>query len=151
VDARDAPANAPDAPAASQEGANRHQADNDRSVREVLESIAGREGEPAGRVFKNIRLEWYQDIPAKQLLLVMDLGFSRALGVSCTHCHVSQDFSSDDKRPKRAAREMARMLKTIGERLGQMEHLDTAPDERGINCATCHRGRTNPRQKADGR
>ena len=37
----------------------------------------------------------------------MNYGYSRALGVSCMHCHVEQDFASDEKRPKRAAREMA--------------------------------------------
>jgi hypothetical protein len=119
---------------------------NDRYVRETLQAIAGRSKEPAGRVFKNIQLEWYRQIPADQLLLVMDLGFSRALGVSCTHCHVPGQFASDEKRPKNAARDMALMLKTISNALQKMEHLETEPDERGINCTTCHRGRTIPRQ-----
>ena len=65
-------------------------------------------------------------------------------GVRCTHCHVERDFSSDDKRPKRAARDMAMMHWTINQTLGKMKTLESEPDERLINCATCHRGATNP-------
>ncbi len=54
----------------------------------------------------------------------MNLGYSRALGLACTHCHVEQDFSRDDKRPKRAARDMANLHKTINDQLQKMENLD---------------------------
>ena len=74
----------------------------------------------------------------------MNGGYSRALGVSCTHCHVEEDFSSDDKRQKRAAREMARMHRMINEQLGKMENLETPAAQRSINCATCHRGAVSP-------
>ncbi len=133
-------------PVELQEDANAAQAANDRHVQEILRALGAKASEPARSAFKNIQLEWYRDIPAKQLLLVMDLGFSKALGVSCTHCHDTGDFSSDDKRPKRAAREMALMLQKIGQELEKMEHLETVADDRGINCMTCHRGKTSPRQ-----
>lgn len=133
-------------PVEAQEDPNATQAANDRHVQEILRALGAKASEPAQHAFKNIRLEWYRDIPAKQLLLVMDLGFSKALGVSCTHCHDVRDFSSDEKRPKRAAREMALMLRGISQVLERMEHLDAVPDERGINCMTCHRGKTSPRQ-----
>ena len=74
----------------------------------------------------------------------MNGGYSRALGVACTHCHVEQDLSSDDKRPKRAAREMAVMHKMINDQLGKMQNLEIKPEERFINCSTCHRGQINP-------
>jgi formate-dependent nitrite reductase cytochrome c552 subunit len=74
----------------------------------------------------------------------MNGGYSRALGVSCNHCHVEQDFASDDKRPKRAAREMAVMHRMINEQLKKMQNLETKSEERAINCATCHRGAINP-------
>lgn len=73
----------------------------------------------------------------------MNLGYSRALGVNCTHGHVEQDFSSDDKRPKRAAREMAAMHHNINEQLKNMQHLEPNPN-RAINCSTCHRGAIDP-------
>ena len=118
---------------------------NDRLVREIANRIVGREKEPAGQVFKNMRIEWLKTTPARQLLDIMNGGYARALGVRCTHCHVEDDFSSDDKRPKRAAREMAMMHWTINQTLAKMKHLKSESTDRSINCATCHRGETNPR------
>jgi Photosynthetic reaction centre cytochrome C subunit len=72
----------------------------------------------------------------------MNAGYSRALGVSCTHCHNEQDFASDEKRPKRAAREMAAMHRMINQQLAGMQNLE--PDHHVINCSTCHRGHIDP-------
>jgi hypothetical protein len=113
---------------------------NDRYVRRVTASIADRESEPAARVFKNIRLEMFKTVSAADLLDIMNRGYSRALDVTCTHCHVDDDFSSDRQRTKRAAREMATMHRDINQQLARMEHLESAPEERFINCGTCHRG-----------
>src|SRR6266704_3288295 len=113
-------------------------------VNELSEKIAGRENEPAEKVFKNIRIEWFKNVPAGRFLRIMNGGYSRALGVACTHCHVEQDFSSDDKRPKRAAREMAFMHRMINERLDKMQNLTQKPQDRPINCITCHRGAISP-------
>jgi hypothetical protein len=89
----------------------------------------------------------YKAAPVKQFLLVMNLGFSQGLGVTCEHCHVENDFASDTKRPKLAAREMVIMLRQIAERLEKMTSLATPPEKRGINCATCRRGNIIPRAK----
>ncbi|MBW8879201.1 MAG: c-type cytochrome [Acidobacteria bacterium] len=123
---------------------NTNQEINDRYVQQVLQKIAGRENEPAGKVFKNVQIAWFKSVPAGRFLRIMNGGYSRALGVSCTHCHLEQDFASDDKRPKRAAREMAAMHRMINEQLGRMQNLETKPQERAINCSTCHRGAVNP-------
>lgn len=128
--------------ASSQENPN--QEINDRFVKQIAERIAGRENEPAKRVFKNLHIPWFKNPPAAQLLDVMNGGYSRALGVSCTYCHVEQDFASDDKRPKRAAREMATMHRMINQQLIKMQNLETKVENRGINCSTCHRGAVNP-------
>jgi len=128
----------------AQTPANPNQEVNDRFVRQFTELIAGRENEPASKVFKNIQLEGFKATPAKRFLLIMNMGYSRALGVSCTHCHVEQDFASDDKRPKRAAREMALMHRMINGQLRQMQNLESKPESRAINCSTCHRGAVNP-------
>ena len=114
---------------------------NNRFVKQILDRIAGHENEPAEQVFKNI--QWLKGVPAGRLLLIMNLGYSRALGVNCTHCHMEQDFSSDDKRPKRAAREMAVMHRMINEQLKKMQNLEPKPN-RAINCSTCHRGAVDP-------
>ncbi len=114
---------------------------NNRFVKQISERIAGHENEPAERVFENV--QWLKSVPAGRLLLIMNLGYSRALGVNCTHCHIEQNFASDDKRPKRAAREMAAMHRMINEQLSKMQNLEPKPN-RAINCSTCHRGAIDP-------
>lgn len=125
---------------------NPNQDANNRFAQQVLEKIAGHENEPAEKVFKNIQIDLFKSVPAGRFLRIMNAGYSRALGVSCTHCHVEQDFASDDKRPKRAAREMAAMHKMINDQLAKMQNLELKPEERFINCSTCHRGAINPNQ-----
>lgn len=124
--------------------ANPNQADNDRFVEHVTQSIVGHETEPAGNVFENIQLEWLKTVPADRFLRIMNAGYSRALGVSCSHCHDTKNFASDDKRPKRAAREMATMHRTINNTLSAMQNLANEPADRLINCSTCHRGAVTP-------
>ncbi len=89
--------------------------------------------------------EW----PGSRLRPVMT-GFSRALGVRCSHCHVGEegqplstyDFVSDDNPNKERAREMLRMLGTINDHLGNIE---PSGDQRvNMWCHTCHRGRPRP-------
>jgi Photosynthetic reaction centre cytochrome C subunit len=117
---------------------------NDRFVKQLTDRIKGRENPPAAHVFRNIQITWLKTVEARTFLGIMNGGYSRALGVRCTHCHVEEDFSSDDKRQKRAAREMARMHRMINEQLERMENLDTPAADRSINCATCHRGAVSP-------
>jgi hypothetical protein len=136
-----APATAPAATAAK----DSIQQVNDRFVAAVRRRIAGMETQPAESVFKNIRLPNLKRVPAQTLVTIMDVGYARALGVTCAHCHVTTDFSLDDKRPKRAAREMAVMHFGINQQLLHMENLATQPPEkRYINCMTCHRGSIRP-------
>lgn len=77
-------------------------------------------------------------------------GFSRALGVRCSHCHVGEegagletyDFASDENPNKDRAREMLRMLGSVNEHLAALE----PSGDRRVNmwCHTCHRGRPRP-------
>jgi Photosynthetic reaction centre cytochrome C subunit len=117
---------------------------NARLLKQLTDRIQGRENDPAEQVFKNVQIPWLKTVPAGLFLRIMNGGYSRALGVSCTHCHVEEDFASDDKRQKRAAREMASMHRMINDALGKMEHLEAPMTERSINCATCHRGAVSP-------
>ncbi|HEX6160575.1 MAG TPA: c-type cytochrome [Thermoanaerobaculia bacterium] len=109
-------------------------------VTELLQQIKGREEEPAGKVFKNVKV--LKDIPAARFLRIMDAGYSRSLGVGCDHCHNEDDWASDELRPKGAAREMAVMTREINDRLDKMEHLDD--EDSTVNCTTCHRGTIKP-------
>jgi hypothetical protein len=114
--------------------------DDDPQVRRLLTEIAGKEKLPSSQVFKNVKL--LGDIPAGRLLRIMDAGYSQSLGVGCDYCHVEERWDADEKRPKRAAREMIRLVNDINDKLGQMEDVDT--DEATINCTTCHRGYVKP-------
>jgi hypothetical protein len=113
--------------------------DNPR-VTELLATIKGKENLPSGEVFKNIKV--LKDIPAARLLRIMDMGYSRALGVDCDHCHVEDRWDADEKRPKLAAREMMNMTAQINDLLIKMENIDNT--EPAVNCTTCHRGFVKP-------
>lgn len=115
---------------------------NDEWVAKISKQIEGHEQEPAEKVFKNVQI--MKKAPASRFLLIMNLGYSRALGVRCTYCHVETDFSSDALRPKRAAREMAGMHSAINQQLAQMKNLAPNPQGHFINCSTCHRGAIDP-------
>ncbi|HET8798513.1 MAG TPA: photosynthetic reaction center cytochrome c subunit family protein, partial [Thermoanaerobaculia bacterium] len=76
----------------------------DPDVTALLAAIKGKENLPAGEVFKNVQI--LKQMPAARFLRVMDMGYSQSLGVGCEHCHVIDRWDADEKRPKRAAREM---------------------------------------------
>jgi hypothetical protein len=107
------------------------------AFQELRQRIEGRENEPAETVFDNIRV--MQGIPAERVLRIMTNSFAPALGVRCGHCHLDGDWASDDKEPKRIAREMWRMTGEINDEVGEI----IGPDAR-VTCATCHRGSTRP-------
>ena len=91
-----------------------------------------------------------KDMPRRQVTQIMR-GFSQALGVRCTACHVGEegqpmstyDFASDDKAMKLKAREMLRMVGAInGTYLAELPHRGE-PNVR-VTCVTCHRGVARP-------
>ena len=82
-------------------------------------------------------------------------GFTRALGVRCTHCHVGEegkplttyDFASDANPNKDRARAMLRMLGSIND---QLKAIQPSGDKRvNMWCDTCHRGRPRPLRLED--
>ena len=76
-------------------------------------------------------------------------GFTRALGVRCSYCHVGEegqplstyDFASDANPNKNRARVMLAMLGDIGTRLKSMEK---SGEPINMWCHTCHHGRPKP-------
>ena len=56
---------------------------NDAFAQKISKQIAGHEQEPSGQVFKNIQVDFLKKVPAGRLLLIMNQGYSRALGVNC--------------------------------------------------------------------
>jgi len=112
----------------------------EHELAELRERIAGHEKDPAPQVFKNIQM--FKDVEAGRVLGAMGF-FSRALGVSCKHCHVVDQWEKEDKPEKQIARDMAAMVTEINSHLlKNIKNLDS-PDPR-IGCWTCHRGDVIP-------
>ena len=59
-------------------------------------------------------------------------------GVNCFECHVQGDFASDEMPRKIAARNMARMVKSLNEDFFQT--ADFEPIGREAECYMCHQG-----------
>ncbi len=86
----------------------------------------------------------------KDLQRIM-FGFTGALGVRCTYCHVGEegkdfkefDFVSDAKPAKNKARLMIKMVKNINTNFLADFHDDNTPSLQ-VNCQTCHRGNALP-------
>lgn len=117
--------------------------DQSAAIATLREQIKGREQEPAGKVFRNVTTPMLKDAPAARLLAVMEFGYARSLGVTCTHCHVAGKWESEDKPQKQIARDMQAMAARInGEMLKGIKNLKSATPT--INCTTCHRGQVTP-------
>lgn len=111
-------------------------------VAQVMNSIAGRENEPADQVFKNVQV--LKGITAAQLVDVMDKQYSAALSFNCTSCHrfaAQGDFASDTTNNKKRARFMQQMVNDINtSELPKLYPRNTPK----VSCATCHRGYNEP-------
>ena len=115
--------------------------DQAAAIASLREQIKGKENEPATSVFKNIQT--MKNTPAGRLLSVMEMGFSRSLGVDCTHCHVPGKWETEDKPQKQIARDMSNMVSTINREL--LKNIKNLKSEAPIvNCTTCHRGEVKP-------
>ena len=115
--------------------------DQSAAIARIREQIRGREQEPAEKVFKNI--QYLKGIPAGRIPMMMQMGYSRSLGVDCTHCHVPDKWEADEKPQKQVAREMAAMVNSINnEKLKAIKNLRS--ENPTINCTTCHRGQVKP-------
>lgn len=111
------------------------------AIAELKKAIAGKEELLAPEVFKNIKQ--YKGVTAGRLLRIMEYGFTRSLGVDCTHCHVAGQWDLDEKVTKQIAREMSAMMVIInGEYLKKIPNLKST--NASVNCTTCHRGQTRP-------
>lgn len=115
--------------------------DQAKALADLRKSIEGKEDQPAVDVFMNIKQ--YKGVTAERLLRIMEFGFTRSLGVDCTHCHVPGRWESDEKGAKETARAMSAMMTAING-----EYLKNIPTLKGanpsVNCTTCHRGQKRP-------
>ncbi|WP_144391900.1 c-type cytochrome [Pleionea sediminis] len=82
------------------------------------------------------------------------IGFTRSLGVRCSHCHVGEDgkslatydFASDENPNKERAREMLRMLNSIN---GHLNKIQPSGEKVNVWCHTCHQGKARPMTLAE--
>ena len=115
--------------------------DQKAAIAKLREKIKGSEDKPAEEVFENIKI--MKGFPAGRVLAIMQFGFSRSLGVDCTHCHTPDAWASESKPTKQIARDMWHMQMKINSEL--LKGIDGLKDRRAVvNCTTCHRGQTKP-------
>jgi hypothetical protein len=115
--------------------------DQKQALADLKKQIAGKENQPSSEVFKNMQM--LKTVPAGRLLAIMEIGYSKSLGVDCTHCHTPGEWEKEDKPTKQITREMAKMSLTItNDLLKNIKNLK-GPNA-VINCTTCHRGQVKP-------
>jgi len=83
--------------------------------------------------YKNIDV--LRGLPAAQVIPAMQF-IAASLGVDCQFCHVEGQFDKDDKKTKRTARSMMRMVASI--------NSGSFDGQRQVTCYSCHRGRSTP-------
>lgn len=117
------------------------------AVAAVMKTLAGRENEPAGTVFKNVKL--HKDMPAKAFITMMDEQYGRGLSVNCTSCHMDNgDYSSDERKNKIIARQMVTMQRDIDRKyIAKVKELDDPRPK--TTCVMCHRGATHMTTEMD--
>ena len=104
----------------------------------VNDRIKGKEKMLVDSVFSNLKV--LGGFPAENLVFAMN-SWSRALGVSCGHCHNTNDFAKDEKQKKEISRQMVEMGTMISQKLKTINGLSDRPI---VNCTTCHRGELKP-------
>lgn len=102
------------------------------------QQIAGREQLPAEQVWKNILL--FKGRPAIAVLRVMEQAFVANLGVECSYCHVEKQYESDEKNPKKIARNMW----TMRAEWQAEARKASGNNEAVVTCYTCHKGQPKP-------
>ncbi|MEP7322400.1 MAG: photosynthetic reaction center cytochrome c subunit family protein [Saprospiraceae bacterium] len=114
------------------------QSDRLKYIRMIELSIKGKEQMAVDSVFTNLKT--LGGFPAENLVFAME-AWSKALGVSCGHCHNTDNFASDEINKKTIAREMVSLGTMVNDKLKTIEGLGQRPI---VNCITCHRGDLKP-------
>lgn len=115
--------------------------DRNKWISVINTQIKGKEHAAVDSVFTNLKV--LGGFEAENLAYAME-AWSKALGVSCGHCHNTSDFSLDEKQQKTIARKMVEMGSMINAKLKTIEGLSERPI---VNCITCHRGTLKPAYK----
>jgi hypothetical protein len=121
------------------------EAERKRFTNEVLDAVKGNESAMAATIFKNLKtFNGNEGLKVTHLLAVMNY-WGEALGVSCTHCHNTNDWSSDEKQTKNTARGMYALRQIINKQIS-FEIENRKEVKPLVNCGTCHRGHAIPKE-----
>jgi Photosynthetic reaction centre cytochrome C subunit len=114
-------------------------------MNEVMAAIKGKEKLPADSVFKNLKvIKGQSSVSAEHFLWMMNWGWGKELGVSCSHCHEIGKWESDSLPAKDIARGMWTMrVKINKEILPSITGRDYEKTPK-VTCLTCHRGKPVP-------
>ena len=104
----------------------------------IEQEIAGKEQLPAEQVFQNIQT--FKGLPAGRVLSIMEQAFVPNLGVRCNYCHVAGQWASDEKAPKKVAREMW----LLRARVQEETRIASGNPKAVVTCYTCHKGQPKP-------
>ena len=108
-------------------------AEDAKYLAEVKQRLVGHEDELAENVFKNVEI--LKGKKASRLPNMMS-ALTGLLGVSCSYCHVPDEWAREDKPTKQTARKMFRMIGRLNK-----EEFD---GKNAVSCWTCHRGNPHP-------
>jgi photosynthetic reaction center cytochrome c subunit len=104
--------------------------------------LAKTDGIKASEAYENVQV--LGDLTQSQMArLMLSIKAWVAPDIGCNFCHDAPNYASDEKYPKRVAREMLRMTRHIN--ADWAAHIaGSAPT--GVTCYTCHRGQPVPPQ-----
>lgn len=94
----------------------------------------GKGGKAKAAPPQNLKVLTAQGFRPMMDVFVASLGLADKGG--CTYCHVEGEMASDQKEPKRVARDMLVMVRDLN-----AKHFG---GEQKVTCYTCHRGSTTP-------
>ena len=86
------------------------QTEQEKILAELTKSIAGKENQNAGEIWKNV--QQFKKLPANRFLRLMNT-YTKVLGVSCSHCHIVGQWEKEDLQTKQIPREMLDMMDKI--------------------------------------
>ena len=114
-------------------------------MNQVMESIKGKEKMRADSVFKNLKvIKGQSSVSAEHLLWMMNWGWSKELGVSCSYCHTIGKWESDSLDTKDIARGMWNMRVQINNEILPKITGRNYWNNPKVTCITCHRGKPIP-------
>ena len=111
-------------------------------IERVLSFIGSKENTRADSVFKNLKV--MRGVSAKMLVSTVMYFWSQSLGVSCTHCHNTTNWASDEKPEKDIARSMVAMQSRIHREILDSLVMAYKISRPHLSCLSCHHGQAIP-------